>query len=119
MFWGSVPEDGVDGGDAFGAGAALECGELDEDGDAENLGAAAAGELAAGFDGAAGSEEVVDEKDALPRLEGIGVHFEGVFAVLEGVGHAVDGAREFARFADGDEAGGEGLGDGDPEDKPA
>jgi len=47
------------------------------------------------------------------------VDLDGVFAVFEGVGECVGGPREFALFADGDEAGSEGDGYGCAEDEAA
>lgn len=104
------------GGEAL---AAVEGRELDEDGDAGDGGAGAGDEFAAGLEGAAGGEEVVDDEDALVLADGVGVNFEAVGAVFEFVADADGFAWELATFSDGDKASGEGLGDGGAEDEAA
>jgi hypothetical protein len=101
------------------AGAAVEEGEFDEDGDAEDVSAEGLDHVAAGVHGAAGGEEVVDDEAFFAGLDGVFVDFEGVLAVLEVVGEGEFGGGEFAGLADGDEAAGEGLGDGGAEDEAA
>jgi len=99
--------------------AALERLDLDEDGDAVDGGARVAREAAARFERAACGEQVIDDEDLLSGLDGVGVDLDAVGAVFEGIGEAARRTREFARFADGDEPGGEGLGEGGAENEPA
>jgi len=92
--------------------------QLDEHGDAANVCFAVVTEKAcAGFERAAGGEEVVDEDDSAAGADGIDVDFETIRAVLEIVVGAVDLSRELARLADGDKARRERLGDGSAEDE--
>ena len=76
-------------------------------------------QIAAGLHGAAGGEDVVDDQDALAFDDGVGVHFQGVFAVFEIVGHCDFFVGELAGLADEDEAGAEAAGDGGAEDEAA
>lgn len=50
--------------------------EFDEDGDADDVASHSFDEFAGGGHGSAGGEEIVDHKDALPGLYGVGVYFE-------------------------------------------
>lgn len=100
-------------------GAAVEGGEFDEEGDADDFGVEGFEEFDGGGGGAAGGEEVVDEEDFFARFDCVDMDFDDVFAVFEGVGHLVGGPREFAFFADGDEASVEDLGDAGGEDEAA
>src|SRR5579859_1778255 len=99
--------------------AAVEAGEFDEYGDAGDCAAELGDQVAAGFHGSAGGQEVVYDQYALAFDDGVGVHFEGVFAVLEVVGHGDAAVGELAGLADDDEAGGETAGDGGAEDESA
>ena len=94
------------GGEAL---AALEVGQLDDDGDADDFGADLLHELTGGLHGAAGGEQVIDEQDLDAARNSVRVHLDAVGAVLQGVRGAFRRAGEFALLADGDEAGPDGL----------
>src|SRR5690606_29141826 len=57
---------------------ALEGGELDDEGDPDDLAAESLDELDLGPGGAAGGEQVVVHEHVLARLDGVGVHLEPV-----------------------------------------
>ncbi len=115
---GSEFQHGVDLAAVLEAGTAVQGEEFDEDGDARDFDLGGlADELDAGFECAAGGEEVVDDEYAFGLGEGIGVDLKAVSAVFKGVLDAVHGAGEFAGLADGHEAGRERLGHGDAEDE--
>ncbi len=97
--------------------SAAEGGEFDEDSDACDLSAELSDEVAGGFHGAAGSEDVVTDEDSLAGFDAVGVHLEGVFAVFEVVGGGYAGSGELAWFSDESEACGEAAGDGGAEDE--
>ena len=81
------------------------------------MGAELLDELDGGAGGAPGGEEVIDEDDAFAGAEGVDVHFANIFAVFEAVGDAVAGEGKFSRFADGDEADTEFVGDDGAEEE--
>ena len=58
-------------------------------------------EVAAGFHGAAGGEEIVEQEHALVGTDGIAVDFERVFAVFELVGERQLLRGQLAGFAGG------------------
>src|SRR5215217_2224553 len=62
----------------FEAGAAVQVGELYEEGDAGHGAAGVLDELAHSAGGTPGGEEVVGDEDAGARLNSVGVGFEGV-----------------------------------------
>jgi len=66
-----------------------------------------------------GGEDIIDDQDALPGPDGVGVHLEGVGAVLQVVGNGDRLAGELPRLADQAEPGRQAAGDGRPEDEPA
>lgn len=69
--------------------------------------------------GAASGQDVIDHQHACPRHEGILVHFQGILAILQGVFDPQRGGGQFARFAHGDQAGVELIGQGSAENKAA
>src|SRR4029453_16694611 len=70
---------------AFDQLSALEELELDQGGDADDLAPQALHQRGRGPGGAAGGEHVVDDQDALPGDDGVGVQLQGGRAVLERV----------------------------------
>ena len=99
--------------------AAFEEVEFDCEGEAGDFSAELLDELYGGFHGAAGSEEIVYEDDALAGLDGVEMDFKGVGAVLKIVGNAGDGSGELAGLAYGNEAGVEAVSEGGAEDEAA
>ena len=79
--------------------------ELDQDRDAHEFATQLLDHLDAGFQRAAGGDEVVDHQDPLARLDRIGVDLERVVSVFQFVvlGHRVAG--KLALLANGNEAG--------------
>ncbi len=98
--------------------AAAEAVDLEQHRDADHVAAEALDELAAGGEGAARREHVVDEQHARSRGQVV-VHLDGGGAVLEGVVDGCRGAGQLARLADRDESGARGDGGGTREDEPA
>src|SRR5512142_1602549 len=65
--------------------AALEEVEFDDEAEAADLGVELLGEVDGGVGGTAGGQQVVHDDDALPALDGVLMHLEGVGAVLQRV----------------------------------
>ena len=82
-----------------------EGGELDQDRNADHLGAQFPEEPQGRGDRAAGREEIVHDEHALPVADGVVMDLEGVRAVFQRVFLAVLRAGELARLADRDEPG--------------
>jgi len=98
---------------------AVEEREIDEHGDADDVGVERFDEFTASLHGSAGGEEIVNEQHALAGVDGVEMNLDAVAAVFEVVGRAGGFGGELAGLADGDEAGGEGLRDGGAEDEAA
>src|SRR5687768_7246190 len=113
-----VAQHRVDG-DGFDLCLSAEHDEFDEDGDADDLAAELFDDVAAGFHGSAGGEDVVADEDALAGTDGVLVHFENALAVFEGVALRDGAEGELAGLADDAEARGEAAGDGGAEDEAA
>ena len=75
--------------------------------------------LGGGFHGAAGGEQVIDDDDLLPGLDGVQVDFQRVGAVLEVVGDFGGSCRQFARLTDWYETGVQAIGERRSEDETA
>lgn len=99
--------------------AAGEVAKFDEHGDTGNLGSQRFDEFAAGFHGAAGGKQVIDEDDALAGLYRVDMDFKLVSAVLEFVAHLRFTCGKLSGLADGHKASREGLGHGGAEDEAA
>ncbi|MFT6180955.1 MAG: hypothetical protein ACJAQT_001925 [Akkermansiaceae bacterium] len=99
--------------------AALEVGEFDEKGHANDIGIEGFEQLDGGGSGASGGEEIVHEEDFLARFYGVGVDFDDVFAVFETISHLVSGPRELSFFTNGNEARVEVLSDSSGKDETA
>src|SRR5262249_35262281 len=57
--------------------------QLDQEHAPGNLGPTSLDQPAAGFDGAAGGQQIVDQEHVLARCDAVAVHLEAVGAVLE------------------------------------
>ena len=88
-------------------GAAAEVGQVDDEGAADDLAAQPLHQLDAGFGGAAGGEQVVDQQDAFAGQDGIVVHLDHRLAVFQRVGLGDHRPGQLALLADRHEAGGE------------
>jgi hypothetical protein len=111
--------DERDDGVRIEAGAAVEVGELYEEGDAGYDTACVFDELAHGAGGAACGEEVVGNEDAGSWRHSVGVGFQGVGAILELVGGGDGFAGELVRFSGEDEAFAGAVSEGRAEDEAA
>src|SRR5215211_3155414 len=118
LAWVIVGDEGDDvvGGEAR---AAVEVGELYEEGDAGDDSVCVLDELAHGAGGAACGEEVVGDEDAGAWRYGVGVGFQGIGTVLEFVGGGDGFAGKLVRFAGEDEAFAGAVGEGCAEDEAA
>ena len=84
--------------------ATLEEGQLDEEGQADDLALQPLHQVDRAADRAAGRQEVVDDQDLLAGLDRVAVDLERVGAVLEGVLDADRLGRQLAELANRHEA---------------
>ena len=96
---------------------AIEEAELDEEGNGDEVGLESVKELNRGGSGAAGGEEVVDEQDLFPGMDGVFMDFHDIFAVFQGVRELTSIPWELALFPDGDKSSTEAIRDGGGENK--
>jgi hypothetical protein len=89
--------------------AAVEKGELDEEGGGHDVGVEGLEEFDRCRGRSARGEEVIDEQDVLAGLYGVFVNFHDSFAIFKGVGHRASGPRELSFLADRDKPGPEDL----------
>jgi len=99
--------------------AAVEEREFDGESGAFDFSAEFFDELGGGEGGAASGEKVVADEDALAGLDSVFVDFEGIGAVFERVRHADGFCGKFFRFANGNEAGAETVGERGSKNKSA
>src|SRR5581483_6546737 len=100
-------------------GAAVQRHELDQKREAVHRAAQPLDEIRRRAGRAAGGEQVVDDEHALAAAHGVGVHLEGIAAVLEVVGRAHRGRRQLARLAHGRKPGADAIRNGGAEDEAA
>jgi hypothetical protein len=93
--------------------------EFDDEGESGHFAAGHFDELGGGGGGASGGQDVVDDKDILAGLNGVGVHFEGVGSVFQGVFDGMDGVGKLLWLANGDETSSEGMRHGGREEVAA
>ena len=87
-------------------GGAAEIGQVDDEARRNDIGADLAEQFHRALGGAAGGDEIVDQDDALARLDRVGMHFHFIDAVFQRIGDPHRGMRQLAFLADRHEAGG-------------
>src|SRR5256885_11846858 len=97
--------------------AAFEEVEFNYEGQTGDIAANRFHQLHASSGSAASGEQVVDDDDALPALDGVFVDLKGIGAVFEVVGELGDFRRQFLRLAHGYEAGIQAIGERRAEDE--
>ena len=70
-------------------------------------------------DGSAGSENIIDEENALMRLNGIGLDFECIGSIFKLIRLLMNGTGKFAGLANQNGSATEGVGEGRAKDKAA
>src|SRR5688500_5113526 len=100
-------------------GAPVQKPQLDHEGETDDCAAEDLDESRSGLDGSASGEEVVDDRDPLAGVHGIGVELERVDSVLEIVRLAHRAVRQLAGLAGGHETESQAVGDRAREEKPA
>src|SRR5581483_1854680 len=98
---------------------AAELGQVDDERGADDVAAGALDELGRRLGRPAGSDQVVDDEDALARPDGVIVHLDDVDAVLQRVFLADGLPGQLAFLAQGHEAASQPIGDGAAQDEPA
>src|SRR5262245_20383475 len=101
------------------AGAAFEEGKLDEDSNADDVAIEGFDEVTAGFHGAAGGEEVIDDGAFFTFFDGVLMDFQRVLSVFKVVGEGDFLRGEFAGLANGNKAARKRLGDSRAENEAA
>ena len=97
----------------------LQIRQIDDETGGEQFGPERAQELDGGFRGAPRGNQIVDQNDALPRRDGIRVHFHLIESVLEGIRHPHRGVGQLAFLADRHEACGQLIRHRAPQYEPA
>ena len=85
-------------------------GEFDDESKAHDLATGQTHQLTAGFGGATGGQQIIDDQDPGGILKAIGVDFQTIAAIFQLVVHPMYLARQFAGFAHGYEPQAQGRG---------